>query len=318
MLFSFTGTRDSEKRTSSEVSEGGTIVLSGTSGDPVLTFAEKAEVQISVSGVAGIRAALRHIGSGSLFAFSGGAESITFTPPTDQPLFDIVGNSINKFVANYVGTGSFRKLSGAAESVSFNPDERQMLFSFIGTRNSEKIAAREISQGGTIKLSGDSSVRVSIAHEGKGSILVTGNAHIARARDFIGTGFIPVLSGSAEAATFNPDEKQMLFSFVGERIAEKITARELGTPGEFTLQGTSGDPLLTFSEQPLGEIYVDGIGVILRTRAFVGSGVLFGFDNGDEAYARAPYIASGTINLSGNALVQVEVFQPPRAYVWVI
>ena len=318
MLFSFIGTRDSEKRTSSEVSEGGTIVLSGTSGDPVLTFAEQPEVQIAVSGVAGIKAALRHIGSGSLFAFSGGAESITFTPPTDQPLFDIVGNSINKFVANYVGTGSFRKLSGAAESVSFNPDEKQMLFSFIGTRKSEKIAAREISQGGTIKLSGDSSVRVSIAHEGKGSILVTGNAHIVRARDFIGTGFIPVLSGSAEAITFNPDEKQMLFSFVGERIAEKITARELGTPGEFTLQGTSGDPLLTFSEQPLGEIYVDGVGAILRTHAFAGSGVLFGFDNGDEAYARAPYQASGNVKITGAGFVQVQLFQPPRVYVWVI
>ena len=318
LLFSFVGERIAEKRTSSEVSQGGTIVLSGTSGDPLLTFAEQPEVQIAVSGIAGIKASLRHVGSGSLFAFSGAAESITFTPPADQPLFSVRGKSTNKYVANYVGSGSFRKLSGAAEAVTFNPEEKQMLFSFIGTRDSEKVTAREISQSGTIKLSGDSSVRVALSHNGEGSILVTGDAHTTRARDFIGTGFIPVLSGSAEAVTFNPDEKQMLFSFVGERIAEKITASELGTPGEFTLQGTSGDPLLTFSEQPLGEIYVDGVGAILRTQAFAGSGVLFGFDNGDEAYVRAPYQTSGTIKVAGNAFVQVQLFEPPRVYVWII
>ena len=187
----------------------------------------------------------------------------------------------------YIGSGSFRKLSGAAESITFNPDEKQMLFSFAGA-GTENTTAREISQSGLFKASGEAGVLVRFPHTGEGTISVSGDAHTTRARDFIGSGFIPTLSGAAESLTFNPDEKQMLFSFHGERIAEKITARELGTPGKFTLQGTSGDPLLTFAEQPFVNIDVDGIGTSSESHQ-AGSGTLFGFENGDEAYARAPY-----------------------------
>jgi hypothetical protein len=317
MLFSFTGERISEKRTSSEVSQGGTISITGTSGDPLLTFAEQPEVQISVSGESHTTRSRDHVGSGSLFAFSGAAESTTAEPPTDTALFSIQGESTNKFVANYIGSGTFKKFSGAAEAVTFNPDEKQMLFSFVGA-GTEKTTAREISQGGLFKASGEAGVLVRFAHTGEGTISTSGNAHTTRSRDFVGSGFIPTLSGAAESITFNPDEKQMLFSFVGTRDSEKITARELGTPGEFTLQGTSGDPLLTFAEKSFGNVVVSGISTVVRTQAFAGSGRLFGFANGDEAYARAPYVTSGTINVSGNALVQIEVFQPPRAYVWII
>ena len=318
MLFSFTGERIAEKTTAREVSQGGTISISGTSGDPSLAFAEQPEVQVSVSGQAKTPRSRDYIGTGSLFTFSGGAESTTAEPPTNTALFSIQGESENKFVANYVGSGSFRKLSGAAEAVTFNPDEKQILFSFVGSRDSEKRTSREISKGGTVTLSGTASIRASLAHQGEGTAPISGNAGIARTRDFVGSGFIPTLSGAAESLTFNPEEKQMLFSFVGTRDSEKITARELGTPGEFTLQGTSGDPLLTFAEKSFGNVTVSGVSTVIRTQAFAGSGRLFGFANGDEAYARAPYVTSGTINVSGNALVQVEVFQPPRAYVWII
>jgi len=318
MLFSFTGERIAEKTTAREVSQGGTISISGTSGDPSLTFAEQPEVQVSVSGQAKTPRSRDYIGTGSLFTFSGGAESTTAEPPTNTVLFSIQGESANKFVANYVGSGSFRKLSGAAEAVTFNPDEKQILFSFVGSRDSEKRTSREISKGGTVTLSGTASIRASLAHQGEGTAPISGNAGIARTRDFVGSGFIPTLSGAAESLTFNPEEKQMLFSFVGTRDSEKITARELGTPGEFTLQGTSGDPLLTFAEKSFGNVTVSGVSTVIRTQAFAGSGRLFGFANGDEAYARAPYVTSGTIKVSGNALIQVEVFQPPRAYVWII
>jgi hypothetical protein len=192
-----------------------------------------------------------------------------------------------------------------------------MLFSFIGA-GTENTTAREVSQGGLFKASGEAGVLVRFAHTGEGTIPLSGNATTTRARDFVGFGIIPTLSGAAESLTVNPDERQMLFSFAGERISEKITARELGTPGKFTLQGTSGDPLLTFSEQPFVKINVNGISTSIRSRAYAGSGTLFGFINGDEAFARAPYIASGSIAISGFGIVQVELFQPPRTYVWMI
>ena len=317
MLFSFTGEL-AERTLVREISQGGTITITGTAGDPSLTFAEQPEVQIALSGDGYITTSLRHIGSGSLFAFSGGAEAVGAVPPTEQALFKVTGDSTNKFIANYVGTGSLRKLSGAAESVSFNPDERQMLFSFTGERISEKRTSREISQGGTLTVSGESSVLLTFAHEGQGTISVTGDTKFTRTRDFVGFGTIPVLSGAAESLTFNPDERDMLFSFTGERISEKTAFRELGTAGKFTFTGTSGDPLLTFAEQPFVNIDVTGDSVDIRTRAYQGTGRLFTVNNVDEAFIRTGYQGSGNIKIDGIALVQVQLFQPPRTFVWII
>ena len=317
MLFSFTGEL-AERTLVREISQGGTITITGTAGDPSLTFAEQPEIQIALSGDGYITASLRHIGSGSLFAFSGGAEAVGAVPPTEQALFRVSGNSVNKFAADYVGDGSLRKLSGAAESVSFNPDERQMLFSFTGERISEKRTSREISQGGTIKTSGEAGVLVRFAHTGEGTISVTGDTKFTRARDFVGFGTIPVLSGAAESLTFNPDERDMLFSFTGERISEKTAFREIGTLGRVTFTGTSGDPLLTFAEQPFVNIDVTGDSVDVRTRAYQGTGRLFTVNNVDEAFVRTGYQGSGNINIDGIALVQVQLFQPPRTFVWII
>ena len=132
-----------------------------------------------------------------------------------------------------------------------------MLFSFSGA-GTENTTAREVSQGGLFKASGEAGVLVRFAHTGEGTISISGDAHTTRARDFVGFGTIPTLSGAAESLTFNPTERDMLFSFTGERIAERTTFRELGTTGKFTFSGTSGDPLLTFAEQPFVNIDVTG------------------------------------------------------------
>ena len=316
MLFSFIG-EGTERVLVKEISKGGTITFSGTSGDPLLTFAEQPFVQTKISGKVFFTTHRSIIGTGSLFGFGGAAESLGVTPPTEQVLFKVSGDSVNKLSVQYIGSGSLRKLSGAAEAVTFNPDERQMLFSFTGA-GTENTTAREISQGGLFKASGEAGILVRFAHTGEGTISVSGDAITTRARDFVGFGTIPTLSGAAESLTVNPDERQMLFSFHGERISEKLTTRELGVPGKFTIQGTSGDPLLTFAEQPFVNIDVSGISTVIRLRAYDGSGTLFGFLSGDEAFIPSPHISSGTIVISGRALVQVQLFQPARAYVWMI
>ena len=318
MLFSFTGERIAEKRTSREISQGGVITITGTAGDPSLAFAEQPTVHTKISGKVFFTTHRSITGTGSLFAFSGGAEAVGAVPPTEQALFRVVGDSENNRSAVYVGSGSLRKLSGAAESVSFNPDERQMLFSFTGERISEKRTSREISQGGTLKVSGESSVLLTLAHQGEGTIPVTGDTKFTRARDFVGFGTLRKLSGAAESLTFNPTERDMLFSFTGERIAERTTFRELGTAGKFTFTGTSGDPLLTFAEQPFVNIDVTGDSVDIRSRAYQSTGTLFAINNVDEAFVRTGYQGSGSLKLSGIALVQVQLFQPSRVYVWII
>jgi len=316
ILFSFTGEL-AERTLVREISQGGTLVVSGSSVVRA-SIAETKQIEVDITGEAYITASLLHVGSGNLFAFSGGAESVTGVPPTEKALFKISGIATEKNTENYIGSGSLRKLSGAAESVAFNPDEQQILFTFTGTRNSEKRTSREISKGGTFQISGDSVSRSSLVHYGQGTVSVDGDAHTTRARDFIGSGTIPVFHGAAESLTFNPDERDLLFSFNGERISEKSTFREVGTLGKVRITGTSGDPLLTFAENPFVKINLSGNSVNIRSRRYIGSGRLFSFSNAKEVFARAQYEGSGAIDISGDGIIQVEVFQPPRTFIWII
>ena len=315
MLFSFTGEL-AERILVREISQGGTLKLTGTTHPEILTFAEQPFVQTKLSGDAKFTVHYNVTGSGSLFGFGGAAESTAVVPEPSTILFQTDGKAEIGITRAYVGTGTFRKLSGAAESITFNPDEKQLLFSFTGAGSQSK-TAREIGTG-TLTTTGEAGVLIRFAHTGEGTISLSGDAYTTRARDFVGFGTIPTLSGAAESLTVNPEEKQMLFSFFGSRISEKSTFRELSQGGTLTVGSTSGDPLLTFAEQPYVEIDITGDSYDIRTRAYQGSGRISNVNNLDEAFALAPYIGSGTATITGKALVQVQLFQPPSVQVWII
>jgi hypothetical protein len=315
MLFSFMGEL-AERTLVREISKGGTIALAGTSGDPLLTFAEQPFVQTKISGKVRFTTHRSIYGTGSFRKFGGSAEAVAFSPEDRQVLFNFIGDATLTTTRSVVGTGTFRKLSGAAECVSFNPEERQMLFSFAG-QGTDSRTAREIGTG-TLSTTGEAGVLIRFAHDGEGTIPLSGNAGTTRARDYVGFGFVPTFSGAAESTTFNPTERDMLFSVIGERISEKITARELSQGGTLVVGSTSGDPLLTFAEQPHIEVAISGDSYDIRTRAYQGSGRIKNFHSLDEAFALAPYIGSGRFSISGNALVQVQLFQPAFAQVWII
>ena len=316
MLFSFMGELQ-ERILVKEISKGGTIDLAGTSGDPLLTFAESGFGQTKLRGKVRFTTHRSIFGTGSFRKFGGSAEAVAFNPVERDALFRFVGDATQRLTSVYIGSGSLRKLSGAAEAVAFNPDEKQMLFSFTGD-GADSRTAREVSQGGILKTSGTAKVLVRFAHTGEGTIPLSGEAHTTRARDFVGFGFIPTFSGAAESTTFNPTERDMLFSFFGERISEKTTARELSQGGTLVVGSTSGDPLLTFSEQPHIEVAISGDSYDIRTHAYQGSGRIKNFHSLDESFALAPYNGSGRFSISGNALVQVQLFQPAFAQVWII
>jgi len=315
MLFSFTGEL-AERILVREISQGGTLKLTGTTHPEILTFAEQPFVQTKLSGDAKFTVHYNVTGSGSLFGFGGAAESTAVVPEPSTILFQTDGEAEIGITRAYVGTGTFRKLSGAAESVTFNPDEKQLLFSFTGAGSQSK-TAREIGTG-TLSTTGEAGVLVRFAHTGEGTISLSGDAHTTRARDFVGFGTIPTLSGAAESLTFNPEEKQMLFSFLGVG-AESRTSRELSQSGVLTVRGTSGDPLLTFAEQPRVEIDITGDSIDLRTHSYHGSGRITNVHSADEAFVRDDYKGSGSIGtLRGIAFVQVVVWQPPHTQVWII
>ena len=315
MLFSFTGEHQ-VSFTANPPEEGTEILISGTSGDPLLTFAEQPFVQTKISGEVRFTVHRSIFGTGSLYTISGAAESITVNPEEEQILFSVAGKSTVRTTSSYVGTGSLRKLSGSAESISFNPDEKQLLFSFTGA-GTQSTTTREIGTG-TLSTTGEAGVLVRFAHTGEGTISLSGDAHTTRTRDYFGFGTFRKLSGAAESITFNPTERDMLFSFHGTRIAEITTVSELSKGGTLVVGSTSGDPNLTFAEQPYVNIDVTGDSYDIRTRAYQGSGTLSNLHSADESLALAPYIGSGTTRITGIAIVQVQLFQPAHVQVWII
>ena len=190
-----------------------------------------------------------------------------------------------------------------------------MLFSFLGQGTTTR--TRSESGQGTVKTLGESTVRFSPVYFGSGTARVSGEAIVTRARDFVGFGSLRKLSGAAESLTFNPEEKQMLFSFLGVG-AESRTSRELSQSGVLAVRGTSGDPLLTFAEEKRVEIDITGDSVDIRSHAYAGSGRISNVNNVDEAFVRKGYQGSGRISIHGIGLVQVQLFQPPHTQVWII
>ena len=303
MLFSFVGERISEKRTSREISKGGTVRLDGT---PRVIWVPNniGSGNIFVSGTATTHYVPHITGSGSLYNFSGAAESKSVDITSIPSLFRVYGNSDIARSRPYIGSGSLKKFQGAAESITLNPDEKQMLFSFLGQGATTRTTSE--SGQGTVKTLGESTVRFSPVYIGSGTTRVSGEVYVTRTRDFVGFGSLKKLSGAAESITFNPDEKHMLFSFFGVG-AESRTSRELSQSGVLAVRGTSGDPLLTFAEQPEVQVAISGDSYDLRTHAYQGSGRISNVNNLDEAFVRTAYQGSGRIAISGIAIVQVQL-----------
>ena len=192
-----------------------------------------------------------------------------------------------------------------------------MLFSFTGA-GSERTFVVPPEGDGRISIYPEAADYKFLPNwNGSGIIKVEVQASYRFAPVWIGSGSLKKFSGAAESITFNPEEKQMLFSFLGVG-AESRTSRELSQSGVLAVRGTSGDPLLTFAEQPRVEIDITGDSIDLRTHAYQGSGRISNVNNLDESFVRTGYQGSGRIALSGIALVQVQLFQPPHSQVWII
>jgi hypothetical protein len=313
MLFSFTGT-GAESTTIKGIVKGGTIRLDGT---PRVRWVPNniGSGLIRITGSAKTHYVPDIEGTGGLWTWNGAAESQAIAITSIPTLFRVYGNGDIARSRPYIGSGSLKKFQGAAESLTFNPEEKQMLFSFLGQGTTTR--TRSESGQGTVKTLGESTVRFSPVYFGSGTARVSGEATITRARDFVGFGSLRKLSGAAESLTFNPEEKQMLFSFIGVG-AESRTSKLLSQSGVLTVRGTSGDPLLTFAEQKQVEIDITGDSYDLRAYGYAGSGRISNVNNVDESFVRKGYQGSGRIALSGIALVQVQLFQPPHTQVWII
>ena len=97
-----------------------------------------------------------------------------------------------------------------------------------------------------------------------GTISISGESANAFVPNHIGSGSFRKLSGAAESFTANPEERQMLFSFIGEgQEAFVANPPEEGT--EIRLSGSTAPEILAFAEESSGTIVLSGTAGTLCT-----------------------------------------------------
>ena len=262
-----------------------------------------------ISGVAGEKATAAYSGSGSLFALSGAGEAVAVAEDK-RNLLKISGNAGERFIPNFNGSGALSVLSGAAESRTASPDDLFTLFDFTG-RGTVRATIAE-SGFALLSVSGTTEPEIlTFAEQPFGTATISGNAGERFVPNWVGSGTIATLSGAAESATFNPLERQLLFSMGG--IATEVFAAAPAIEGtEIKLFGTTSPEIRTFAEQPLGDIFVSGIAEVINVDVYLAEGTLFsgGFTSESVTF-KIPPVRDGDILFRGSA-VEAVGFNPPE------
>ena len=143
-----------------------------------------------------------------------------------------------------------------------------------------------------------------VASTASGDIVLSGTASILLANHYHGSGVISTLSGAAESIAFSPDEEQMLFSFEGRRLSEKVTVREISKGGVITLSG-AGVETVAFVETFEGLVTLSGIATERIAPAFVGTGNISTLSGAAEAVTFNPEDLTTLFDIAGFGVQKV-------------
>ncbi len=126
-----------------------------------------------------------------------------------------------------------------------------------------------------------------VASVAEGTIKVSGTAGVLSTNHYHGLGVISTLSGAAESIAFSPDEEQMLFSFLGRRLSEKTSVREISKGGVITLSG-AGVETVAIAEFSQGVVTLSGIVTERIAPLYVGTGNISTLSGAAEAVTYNP------------------------------
>ena len=259
-------------------------------------------------GTAAQKATAAYVGSGDLFAVGGAAEAVAVVEEK-RNLIKVSGNAAERFIPNFNGSGSISTLSGAAESATASPDPFFTLFDFTGRGSIRATIA--YSGFALLSVSGTTEPEIlTFAEQPFGTATISGQGVERFTPCYRGSGRIAALSGAAESTTFNPLERQILFS-IGGNAGESLTANPPEEGTQIKLSGSSAPEILTFAEQPFGQIKTNGAGRERFVPNWNGSGTLFsgGFTSESITF-KIPPVREGDILFRGSA-VEAIGFNPP-------
>jgi hypothetical protein len=336
-LFRFSGSAV-EKNTESYVGTGN-LLISGESLEFVaLKFiSDGSIIRFSGSSTESTTPA-PHVGSGSLFGFTGSGEAFGANPPESIQLFRFSGSAVEKNSESYVGTGSLfgfdsatesrfvsevstglfkfsgtviPKISlshigsgslfgftGSAESFGANPPESIQLFKFSGSA----VEKNTESYVGTGSLFGFDSATESVlvSEVSTGLFKFSGSsAESTTPAPHVGSGSLFGIIGSGEAFGANPPESIQLFRFSGSAV-EKNSESYVGTGSLFGFDSATESRFV--SEVSTGLFKFSGAAVEKNTESYIGTGSLFGFTGSGEAFGANPPESIQLFRFSGAAV----------------
>jgi hypothetical protein len=335
-LFAFTGS--SESITVDPVEETVLFRFSGTSTNNLIK-SEFASGQINLEGSAttifrlshigsvkiDIEGALQesitpapHVGTGTLFAFTGSSESVTIDPPDKTTLFTFAGSATEKatniytgsgiievgdssyinFSLVHYGSGSLFTFSSTTEAVVSNPPESTALFRITGKLAESITPAPHIGTGSLFTFISFTEATAA-AERSKGLFKISGDSKNLYVINNIGSGSLFGFSSTTEAIVVNPPESTALFRFTGSAV-EKNTESYFGSGSLFTF--ISFTESSGVSERAQGLFKFTGSAVEKNTESYRGSGSLFGFLSATEAVGSNPPESIALFKFGGSAI----------------
>ena len=189
-----------------------------TAGDAFTTFhlGHITTGQFDINGNAIEKNTEAYLGSGSLFAFTGGAESVARDIPETATLFRFAGNGIEKNTENYVGRGALFGFVSKTESTT-SAEQPKVLFNIEGA-SVNRILFHYPGSGTFSKFGGAAEARAVVKKAG-GLFTFSGNApeSITPAPE-IGSGSLFTFVGKTEAFAASDDFAPPLFKIGGDAV----------------------------------------------------------------------------------------------------
>jgi len=284
----------------------GTIFAKGIGGESVTRRIPAFQADLALSGFAGkavtfnppdITTHLRITGEG-VVPIRIFAEVFTVRLATD-------GTARERFVSNHIGDGAIasRGIGGEAISRKLPAFQADM---FVSGFAGQSITVREQFFGSLFTFSGSSAPELlAFAEEPEVRVEVSGESKVRFSLLHIGEGRISTLSGAAESATFNPKEKELLFSFGGGFSDIKIVKAE--TKQIEISVDVDTDYRFIPNWIVEGTISISGIAHTTRSIVHTGEGFISALSGAAESFTYNPTEDTALFSFFGTAAIRSAV-----------
>lgn len=250
-----------------------------------------------------IAAGYREISRGGTIKLSGAISDPILTFAEQPTVFvDITGVAATPRARAYEGEIFIGHFGGAAESITLKLPEFQSDIVFRPTAAIVRSTANVIASG-SLSISGEVFARYTPNHIGSGTVTLSSLTTTSLSKDYIGEGQIFAISGAAESVTYNPEERQALFSFTGTKV-EKVT---FNPPEQGALLDLSGNVFERFTPNYIteGVITIDVDTIYAKIVRYFGEGQIFAVSGAAESVTFNPDEQQALFDITGQSVQKV-------------